>query len=156
MRRVVMLCGMLSFLVPLGDLAQGQEPEPQLKEDYAEELPRIPPTSPQDALRTFDLLPGLKLEQVASEPNVVDPVALDFDEYGRMYVVEMRGYSEDEELNIGRIRRLEDTTGDGKYDKSEVFLDGLSWPTAVVCTGGGILIGASPDILFAKDTTGDG
>ncbi|MEX0794582.1 MAG: PVC-type heme-binding CxxCH protein, partial [Pirellulaceae bacterium] len=156
MRRVVMLCGMLSFLVPLGDLAQGQEPEPQLQEDYAEDLPRIPPTSPQDALRTFDLLPGLKLEQVASEPNVVDPVALDFDEYGRMYVVEMRGYSEDAELNIGRIRRLEDTTGDGKYDKSEVFLDGLSWPTAVVCTGGGILIGASPDILFAKDTTGDG
>lgn len=156
MRRVVVLCGMLSFMAGLCHVGEGQEPEPQLKEDYAEELPRIPPTSPQDALQTFDLLPGLKVEQIASEPEVIDPVALDFDEYGRMYVVEMRGYSEDAELNIGRIRRLEDTTGDGKFDKSEVFLDGLSWPTAVVCTGGGILVGVSPDILFAEDTTGDG
>lgn len=156
MQRVVIWCGMLSFAVALGHVGVCQEPEPQLKEDYAEELPRIPPTSPQDALRTFDLLPGLKVEQIASEPEVVDPVALDFDEFGRMYVVEMRGYSEDAEQNIGRIRRLEDTTGDGRYDESVVFLDGLSWPTAVVCTGGGILVGVSPDILFAQDTTGDG
>ncbi|MFP6659296.1 MAG: hypothetical protein VB853_14020, partial [Pirellulales bacterium] len=68
--------------------------------DYSNELQRIPPTEPSEALKTFKLAAGFRVELVAAEPLVVDPVAMAFDEYGRLFVVEMRGYSEDEKLNI--------------------------------------------------------
>src|SRR5207249_9684886 len=48
------------------------------------------------------------------------------------------------------------TDGDGEFDKSTIFLDHLPWPTAVFCYGGGVLVGACPDIIYAKDTNGDG
>src|SRR5262249_1528959 len=91
----------------------------------------------------------------AAEPLVVDPVAMAFDEDGRLFVVEMRDYSERREEKLGRIRLLEDTDGDGIFDKSTVFAEGLAWPTAVICWDGGVFVGASPDILFLKDTNGD-
>jgi hypothetical protein len=58
--------------------------------------------------------------------------------------------------HLGRIELLEDTDGDGRYDKATVFLADLPWPTAVTCWDGGVFIGATPDILYAKDTNGDG
>ncbi|MEE2705929.1 MAG: PVC-type heme-binding CxxCH protein [Planctomycetota bacterium] len=124
--------------------------------DYSNELQRIPPTEPSEALKTFKLVAGFRVELVAAEPLVVDPVAMAFDEYGRLFVVEMRGYSEDEKLNIGRVRLLTDTDNDGRYDKSSVYVDGLSWPTAVSCWDGGVFVGAAPDIRYCKDTDGDG
>src|SRR5205814_1960521 len=57
---------------------------------------------------------------------------------------------------LGRIRMLVDTNHDGTFDKSTIFLDHLPWPTAVICVNDGVLVGACPDILFAKDTDGDG
>ena len=81
---------------------------------------------------------------------------MSFDAHGRLYVVEMIGYSERREANAGRIRRLEDTDGDGRFEKSVVFADGLAWPTAVICYNGGVFVGVTPKILFLKDTTGDG
>jgi putative membrane-bound dehydrogenase-like protein len=79
-----------------------------------------------------------------------------FDENGRLFVVEMRDYSERREEHLGRIRLLEDSDGDGWFDKSSVYVDNLPWPTAVICYAGGIFVGATPDILFCKDTDGDG
>ena len=92
---------------------------------------RVPPTEPADALSTFRVAPGFRLELVAHEPDVVDPVQMAFDEHGRLYVVEMRWYQSETrgdlmfDERIGRIRLLEDTDGDGRFDKSTIFADRL-------------------------------
>jgi putative membrane-bound dehydrogenase-like protein len=119
-------------------------------------LQRVPPKSPQEALAAFDVAGGFRIELVAAEPLVVDPVAMAFDEHGRLYVVEMRDYSEQDKERLGRVRLLSDEDGDGKFETSRVFVDGLSWPTAVACYDGGVYIGSAPDILYCKDTTDDG
>ena len=119
-------------------------------------MPRIPPKEPAEALTTFQVAPGFRIEQVAAEPLVTDPVAIAFDENGRLFVVEMRGYSENKDEKVSRIRLLEDTNGDGKFDKSTIFVDGLAWPTAVFCWDGGVFVADAPDILYFKDTDGDG
>jgi hypothetical protein len=82
----------------------GDEPtNDSLDRDYSAELPRIQPTEPAEALATFRVAPGFKLEQVAAEPLVTDPVAICFDENLRMFVCEMRGYSEDKDEKVSRI-----------------------------------------------------
>ena len=127
--------------------AAGQKPAADsIQKDYSGELPRIAPLEPAEALKSFQVAEGFRIEQVAAEPLVADPIAMAFDERGRLFVVEMRGYSEDGGDNLGRVRLLEDTDGDGRFDKSSVYLDGLSWPTAVACYDGGIFVGAAPDI----------
>lgn len=120
------------------------------------DLPRFPALSPSEAVKSFVIREGFKVELAASEPNIGSPVAISFDEDGRMYVVEMRDYSEHRDEKLGRIRLLEDTNNDGLFEKSTIFAEGLAWPTAVVCYDGGIFVGATPDILFLKDTNGDG
>ncbi|MCZ6796181.1 MAG: HEAT repeat domain-containing protein [Planctomycetota bacterium] len=125
-------------------------------EDYRDELPRIPPREPAESLAAFGVNPGFRMELVAAEPLVADPVAVSFDARGRMYVVCMRGYSEQADDRLGEIRLLEDRDGDGRYDASSVFVDGLSWPTGVFCYDGGIFVAVAPDIRFYRDTDGDG
>lgn len=132
--------------------AGGQD---SLQRNYADQLPRIAPREPNAAIRAFEIIPGLRVELIASEPLVMDPVAITFDEWGRAYVVEMRGYSEREDQRLGRVSLLEDTDQDGRFDKSTVFADRFRWPTAVVCAFGGILVGDAPDIVFVKDIDGD-
>src|SRR5262245_48556370 len=124
--------------------------------DYSAELPRIPPTEPADALKTFTVAPGFKIEQVAAEPLVNSPVAMEWDENGRLFVCEMRGYSENRNDKLSRVSMLEDVDGDGKFDKSTVVVDQLLWPTAVFCYDGGIFVGDAPDVWYFKDTDGDG
>jgi putative membrane-bound dehydrogenase-like protein len=119
-------------------------------------LERVPPKSPDDALTSFEVADGFRIELVAAEPLVVDPVAMAFDEAGRLYVVEMRDYSEQDKERLGRVRLLSDEDGDGRFETSRIFAEGLSWPTAVACYGGGVFIGNAPDILYCKDTDGDG
>ena len=77
---------------------------------------------------TFEVKPGFDLQLAAAEPLVADPIAMSFDAHGRLYVVEMIGYSERREANAGRIRRLEDTDGDGRFEKSVVFADDSPGP----------------------------
>jgi len=129
--------------------------EPEVSD---QDLPRVLPTEPDKALSTFQVKKGFRLELVAAEPLVVDPIAMSFDEDGRLFVVEMRDYSErrNETPHLGRIRMLEDTDGDGRFDKSTVYVDKLPWPTAVFCYNGGVFVGATPDILYCKDMNGDG
>ncbi len=117
------------------------------------------PKSTDEALRSMELLPGYKIELMAAEPLVADPVAFEWDTAGRLWVVEMADYPlglDGKGQHGGRVRWLEDSRGDARYDRSTVFLDGLSFPNGVMPWQDGILISATPDILFARDTNGDG
>lgn len=142
--------------VAMAGLLSAQPPKDSLDRDYAGELPRIAPTEPAEALKTFSVAPRFRMEQVAAEPLVADPVAVAFDENARLYAVEMRGYSENRDEHVSRVRLLEDSDGDGKFDKSTIFLDGLLWPTAIFCWQGGVIVVDAPDIFYAKDTNSDG
>jgi putative membrane-bound dehydrogenase-like protein len=124
--------------------------------DLQAELPRVPPVPLADAVGTLVVEPGFRMDLVAHEPLVADPVAMAFDEHGRLFVVEMRGYSEQGGDALGVVRLLTDHDGDGHFDDSTVYLDGLSWPTAICCYEGGVFLGTAPDILYCKDTNGDG
>ena len=107
----------------------------------------------------FELPSSLDVSLFAAEPDVVDPVGMAFDEDGRIYVVEMRDYPlgiGPERKPGGTIRLLEDRDGDGKIDHSSLFAEGLSFPTSVAPWHGGILVSAPPEIIFLKDTNGDG
>ncbi|MBI3877262.1 MAG: VCBS repeat-containing protein, partial [Verrucomicrobia bacterium] len=118
-----------------------------------------PPKSPEDSLKAFQVRPGFKVELVASEPLVMDPVAFDWGADGKLWVVEMADYPrgmDDHGKPGGRIVFLEDTDGDGKYDKRTVFLDGVNFPNGIMCWRKGVLVSAAPDIFYAEDTDGDG
>jgi putative membrane-bound dehydrogenase-like protein len=125
-------------------------------DDLAKELPRIPPTEGKDALKTFRVHEGFQIDLIASEPLAMNPVAACYDADGRLYVAEMRGYPYPERTPSGNVSLLEDTNDDGVFDKSTIFVDGLSWPTGVVPYDGGVFIAVAPDMLYAKDTNGDG
>ncbi|MGH6831226.1 MAG: PVC-type heme-binding CxxCH protein [Methylocella sp.] len=130
----------------------------EIEVDPAKDLPRYPAVEPKDAIATFQIKKGFKLEFAAHEPQVRSPVAVSFDERGRMFVAEMIDYSEMREVkpHLGRISVLEDKDGDGYFETSTVFADDLPWPTAVIWYGGGIFVGAAPDVWWFKDTDGDG
>ncbi len=119
-------------------------------------MPRIKPLEPPDALKSFRVHADFHLELVAAEPLVASPVSACYDADGRLYVVEMRGYPFAEAVPSGRVARLEDRDGDGRFDVRTTFLDGLSWPTGVVAYDGGVFVAAAPEIIYAKDTSGDG
>jgi len=98
---------------------------------------------------------GYRIERVASEPDVQSPVAMDFDERGRLFVVEMPGYPLDTSPS-GRVRLLEDRDGDGRFEHSSVFADGLVLPTGVMRWRRGVIVTAAPDVLYLEDADDDG
>ena len=133
---------------------QGSEVESTL--DYTQlDTEPAPILNPQEALEAFRIAPGFNIELVAAEPLVEDPVAMAWDEYSRLYVVEMRGYMPDIFGNgkndpVGQIVRLTDIDGDGVMDESEVFMDKLINPRAVAVVNEGILVGVPPDLWLCR------
>ncbi len=117
------------------------------------------PLSPEDSLKHFQLLDGLRMEVVASEPQVIDPVAVQFDEQGRMWVVEMRDYphgpAEGEEPR-SMIKTLEDRDGDGVFEHVQVFADKLLFVTGVQPWRGGVIVTMAGEVAYMKDADGDG
>ena len=125
------------------------------------ELPAPAPLSPEEALKSFKLPPGFRIELVASEPMIEAPVAISFDDQGRLFVVEMRGYMRDmegttEKEPLGRIALLTDTDGDGRMDQASAFLDQLVMPRSVMAVKGGALVAEPPNLFFCRDTKGTG
>jgi putative membrane-bound dehydrogenase-like protein len=119
------------------------------------------PLSPEAGEKSFKVAPGFKVELIAAEPHLASPVAMTFDADGRIYVAEMLDYPIIRTPGMfgpfpeGQIRLLQ-TNDDGKVVKSTVFATGLSAPCSVVPYDGGVLVAAAPDIIFLKDTKGDG
>src|SRR5262245_50287898 len=150
-RITAVAAAVVAVLLPAARLVAGQGDG-----DLARELPRIKPLEVDAALASFRIHRGFHLEPVAVEPMVTDPVSVCYDAEGRLYVVEMRGYPYPEQTPSGNVTRLEDRDGDGRFETRTIFLDGLSWPTGTVPYDEGVFVAAAPDILYAKDTNGDG
>jgi putative heme-binding domain-containing protein len=116
-----------------------------------------PALSPAEAIKKMTVPPGFSVELVASEPDIVNPVAMTFDERGRVWITESLEYPR---YSAGpgrdRIKVLEDTNGDGKMDKFTIFAEGLNIPSGIAVGHGGVWVANSPDILFLQDTDGDG
>jgi putative membrane-bound dehydrogenase-like protein len=118
-----------------------------------------PAKSPEASLHALKVRPGFRAELVASEPLTMDPINFDWGSDGKLWVVEMGDYPsglDNKGGPGGRIRYLEDTDGDGKYDRSTLFLDKLNLPTSVLPWGKGVLILCAPDLIYAEDSDGDG
>jgi len=135
--------------------ASGQKPGEPQPAPVADDGPR----SPEETRLGIRVPPGYRVELVASEPEVLDPVAFDWDQQGRLWVVEMADYPSGMDGNGapgGRVRRLEDTDGDGRYETSVLFAEGLSFPNGIAVWRDGVIVTAAPQILFLADEDGDG
>ena len=125
-----------------------KRPQPLLKQD---------PLSPADSMKYTQTRTGFRLELFASEPDIVNPIYLAWDERGRLWVAETVDYPNDVRDGKGNdtIKILEDTDADGKCDKVTVFAEGLNIPTSLTFWNGGIIVAQAPDFLFLKDEDGD-
>ena len=118
------------------------------------------PVSPEESLRHLVLADeDLTIELAAAEPEVIDPVAIKFDEDGRMWVAEMRDYPlgpKDGGKPLSRIKVLEDADGDGRFETARVFADELLFVTGIQPWKGGLIVTLSGRVAYLKDTDGDG
>lgn len=117
------------------------------------------PLSPEESREHIMLDPAFSVELFASEPDIVNPIDMAWDEKGRLWIVETVDYPNkflDGRVGNDRIKILEDTNGDGRADTFTVFAEGLNIPTSLVLYDGGVIVAQAPDFLYLKDTTGDG
>ncbi|MEX2591959.1 MAG: PVC-type heme-binding CxxCH protein [Anditalea sp.] len=114
--------------------------------------------SPEESMKLIQVPVDFELELFASEPDVINPVTMAWDERGRLFVVETIDYPNEvrkEGTGKDRIKILEDTDGDGKADKFTIFADSLNIPSSMVFVNGGLIISMAPNFVFLKDTDGD-
>ena len=131
--------------------------KPPREVPHGQDNPPNDPLSPAEAIKKMTVPKGFTVELVASEPDIVNPVAMTFDERGRVWVTESLEYPRRSSgPGRDRVKVLEDTDGDGKADKFSVFADGLNIPSGVAVGHGGVWVANAPDILFLQDTDGDG
>jgi putative membrane-bound dehydrogenase-like protein len=121
-------------------------------------VPRVPSAPATNVPTAFRVKPGFRLELIAAEPLVTAPVAMAFDENGRLFVVERYDDPGHTGTNAhsGRIRLLEEPEGEGEFHTSTVYADNLPWASAIACYGGGVFVVAGPDLIYLKDTRTNG
>src|SRR5688500_12489848 len=145
---LVLLAALLSQAVVL----LGQEVIP-----HHQDRPPGPALSPQQAIAQMTVPDGFSVELVASEPDIVNPVAMTFDERGRIWITESLEYPRKTPgLGQDRVKILEDTDADGRADKFTIFTEGLNIPSGIAVGYGGVWVANSPDILFYPDADRDG
>jgi putative membrane-bound dehydrogenase-like protein len=156
-RRVALVAGIL--LVGMdADPAHASDREARKRATpHNQDRPPGPALSPAEAMQKMAAPPGFRVELVAAEPDIVNPVAMTFDERGRIWITESLEYPR-KSAGPGRdrVQVLEDTDGDGKADKSTIFADGLNIPSGIAVGYDGVWVANAPDILFLQDTDGDG
>ncbi len=146
-RIVILVLGLTSlFFTSTTIYSKYEEPSPVL--------------TPAEEMATFQVEPGMKVQLVAAEPMVQEPVVITFDEDGRLWVVEMRGFmptieGKGENQPVGRVSVLEDLDGDGQMDKSTIYLDSLIMPRALAVVQGGALIAENNSLWMTEDLDGD-
>jgi putative heme-binding domain-containing protein len=119
---------------------------------HGQDKPPGPALAPAEALKKMTVPPGFSMELVASEPNIVNPVGMTFDERGRIWITESLEYPRHSAgPGKDRVKVLESTKGDGVYDKVTVFADGLNIPSGIAVGHGGVWVANAPDILFYKE-----
>ncbi len=144
----------LLFTVSLAKVAFAAAPDVI---PHAQDKPPGPALSPEEAVKKMTVPPGFTVEVVAAEPDIVNPVAMTFDERGRVWITESLEYPRREPgPGRDRIKVLEDTDGDGRMDKFTIFAEGLNIPSGIAVGHGGVWVANAPDILFLQDTDGDG
>lgn len=124
------------------------------------EVPKLQePLAPEESKKLIQKPVDFSIELFAAEPDIQNPIAMAWDERGRLWIVESVDYPNTFKETDGqandRIKICEDTDGDGKADKFTVFADGLNIPTSMVFANGGIVVSMAPDFVFMKDTNGD-
>ncbi len=122
-------------------------------------IPQLPATAPVESIKKFETITGFEMQLVASEPQIQEPIVIQYDENGLLFVAEYLKFPWDGKKGgkvNGRIRLLQDVDGNGHYEKSTIFADDIAWPTGIQSWKGGIFVIASPDLWYLKDTTGDG
>ncbi len=148
-------------------IASCQQTDKGLQEKFVRVVvdtnPSSIPLSPEESIGKIQLPPGYRIELVASEPMVQEPVAVCWDGNGRMYVAEMNTYMKDAAATgefeaTSRIKLLEDVDGDGKMDKYSIFIDSLLLPRAILCVGDQLFVQETnvQHIRSYRDTNGDG
>jgi len=117
------------------------------------------PLSPEESAKLIQVPAGFDLQLFASEPDIINPIAINWDEKGRLWVIETVDYPntvrDDKGMGDDRVKILEDTDGDGKADKVTVFAENLNIPTSFTFYDGGIIVSQAPNFLFLEDTDGD-
>ena len=117
------------------------------------------PLSPEESAKLIQVPSGFDLELFASEPDIINPIAMNWDERGRLWVIETVDYPntvrDDKGMGDDQVKILEDTDGDGRADKVTVFAENLNIPTSFTFANGGIIVSQAPVFLFLKDTDGD-
>lgn len=119
----------------------------------------VGPFSPEDAQQQFELHPDCKIELVAAEPDVIDPVHIEFAPDGKLWVVEYSDYPngpKESQPGLSRIRVLTDADGDGKYSNATVFADKLLFANGLMLWQDGVLVTSDGKLLFMRDTDNDG
>ena len=127
-------------------------------EKRPEPLPYQLPLSAAESMKYTQVPIGFRLELFAAEPQIVNPIYMQWDERGRLWVAESVDYPneiKDGRKGNDRIKILEDTDGDGKCDSVKIFADGLNIPTSFTFSRGGIIVAHAPEFIFFKDTDGD-
>jgi putative heme-binding domain-containing protein len=133
------------------------QPNPPAQVPHGQDQMPNAPRSPAEAVRAMTVPPDFHVEVVASEPQIVNPVAMTFDERGRIWLTESLEYPRRQPgPGRDRVKVLEDTDGDGKADRFTTFADGLNIPSGIAVGHGGVWVANSPEILFLQDRDGDG
>src|SRR6266704_5240653 len=126
--------------------------EPEVATPWRQDEPPNQPYSPREAISRMTVPDGFTVELVASEPDIVNPIAMSFDDRGRIWITESIEYPR-KPAGVGRdrVKVLEDTDGDGRADKVTVFAEGLNIPTGVAIGHGGVWVLNAPDLLFLRE-----